>query len=136
MQFFPLFIIFIDNDLREVLESTIDVTEWKLLGDAEMDYRKALDQQREMLVTWISSGNASWRKLVEALLSPLIHNDKVASEIELAIIHWNEAVAPCTSNAITLKWYSLKDVTIAVWLVSLAWPLALASILENVPTWL
>ena len=46
-----------------------------------MDYRKALDQQRAMLVSWISSGNASWRKLVEALLSPLIHNDKVASEI-------------------------------------------------------
>ena len=92
MQFFSSFITFIDNDLREVFESTIDVTEWKLLGDAldvpnhiilriEMDYRKALDQQREMLVSWISSGNASWRKLVEALLSPLIHNDKVASEI-------------------------------------------------------
>ena len=51
MQFFSSFI---DNHLREVLESTIDVTEWKLLGDAsnhiilriEMDYRKALNQQR------------------------------------------------------------------------------------------
>ena len=92
MQFLSSFIIFIDNDLREVLESTIDVTEWKQLGDAldvpnhimlriELDYHKALAQQREMLVSWISSGNASWRKLVEALFSPLIHNDEVASEI-------------------------------------------------------
>ena len=45
-----------------------------------------------MLVSWISSDNASWRKVVEALLSPLIHNDNVASEIASKHKKWQLVV--------------------------------------------
>ena len=68
------------------------MTEWKLLGDVlgvpnyvleriEMDNYTALKRQREMLAFWISSGDASWRKLVQALRSRIVSMEKIANGI-------------------------------------------------------
>ena len=45
--------------------------------------REAQDCQNDMLYSWISTGNASWSGLVEALRSPLLDNQQLAQEIEV-----------------------------------------------------
>ena len=84
----------IDSDIRDVLTTTLDETNWFMLGvqlnvdraklnRIQMDYPGRAQQcQYHMLHTWIDSGNATWSELVTALRSPLINNKKLAQEIE------------------------------------------------------
>ena len=47
------------------------------------DNREAQECQNDMLYSWISTGNATWSGLVEALRSPLLDNQQLAQEIEV-----------------------------------------------------
>ena len=49
----------------------------------EYDNREAQKCQNDMLYSWISTGNATWSGLVEALRSPLLDNQQLAQEIEV-----------------------------------------------------
>ena len=80
------------SDLVPVLEATVEVTDWCILGlklglpvhlleRIECDGRNVQDRQRIMTLKWIDTGVASWSSLVEALKSPLINKNGVAEQI-------------------------------------------------------
>ena len=85
---------FLETDMRDILTATISETRWFMLGVAlnveqhqlrriESHYRDPQESLNHMLYSWISSGNATWSGLVEALRSPLMNNQKLAQEIEV-----------------------------------------------------
>ena len=85
-----LFIIL--GDLLSVLGECYEIVEWKILGNKlgiseadllriEVDEPRELLRQKAMLSKWISSGSASWRCLVEALLYPPLRAERVARAI-------------------------------------------------------
>ena len=80
-------------DLLEVIEATNDIRDWFTLGLVlKIDHTelKALEEQyhdlrrrrQEMLISWISSGNATWGSLAEALRNPSVNECSVAERIE------------------------------------------------------
>ena len=84
----------LDSDLCDVLTATISETRWFMLGVAlhveqhqlqriKYNNRDAQECQSDMLYSWISTGNATWSGLVEALRSPLLDNQQLAQEIEV-----------------------------------------------------
>ena len=90
----PFLTPFLDTDMRDVLTATISETRWFMLGVAlnveqhqlrriESRYRDPQECLNHMIYSWISSGNATWSGLVEALRSPLMDNHKLAQEIEV-----------------------------------------------------
>ena len=85
---------FLETDMRDVLTATISETRWFMLGVAlnveqhqlrriKSANRDPQECQNDMLYSWISSGNATWSGLVEALRSPLLDNQQLAQEIEV-----------------------------------------------------
>ena len=85
---------FLDSDLCDVLIATISETRWFMLGVAlhveqhqlkriKSNNRDAQECQNDMLYSWISTGNATWSGLVEALRSPLLDNQQLAREVEV-----------------------------------------------------
>ena len=89
-----------DSDLREVLRATVAVIEWQTLGiELGIDHSKlkiiANDNREKykscltnMLATWLSSGSATWRGLVEAIRSPLVDKNDIAEEIARKHMMW------------------------------------------------
>ena len=80
------------DDLLPVLEATVEVTDWYILGlelglpDHLLDRIRCdgydeTDRRRKMLLKWLDTGVASWSSLVEALKSPLINKMEVAERI-------------------------------------------------------
>ena len=81
------------NNLCEVLEATADVKEqWEELGRVlgldhsllitiSQDYPSILQRHYETMSHWIKNGEASWKKLVDALESPLLQEKEAAENI-------------------------------------------------------
>ena len=80
------------SDLVPVLEATVEVTDWCILGlklglpfhlleRIKCDGRNVQDCQRIMTSKWLDTGVASWSSLVKALKSPLINKNGVAEQI-------------------------------------------------------
>ena len=80
------------DDLLPVLEATVEVTDWYILGlklglpDHLLDRIRCdgydeTDRRRKMLLKWLDTGVASWSSVVEALKSPLINKMEVAERI-------------------------------------------------------
>ena len=80
-------------DLLEVIEATNEIGDWFTLGLVlKIDHTKlkALEEQyhdpkrrrQEMLRSWISSGNATWSLLAEALQNTSVNECSVAERIE------------------------------------------------------
>ena len=81
-----------ENDLLAVLSECNHIVEWKILGcklgvtEAELhritvDEPTELSRHKAMFWRWISSGNASWRCLVEALQYPPLNAGGTAKAI-------------------------------------------------------
>ena len=75
------------------MEETIEVTDWKEVGGAlgipshtleriEEDNRKGLARQREMYKVWIDYGEATWKRLCDALRNPRVDQGIVANKIQ------------------------------------------------------
>ena len=85
-------VTFVEENLLEVLESTIEVGNWKNLGlklglknsklDAiDKDERSEDDRKRNMFNQWLKHPNASWSTLVNALNSSLVDQGNLARRI-------------------------------------------------------
>ena len=81
-----------EKDLLAVLSECYHIVEWKILGCelgvAEADLHRInvdepteLSRQKAMFLRWFSSGSASWRCLVEALLYPPLNAGATAEAI-------------------------------------------------------
>ena len=85
--------IYIDEDLLHILRATKDVPDWFTLGvylKVEYSKLKMLREtfpsnpkhcQQEMFMSWISSGKATWRTLVNVLRNDMCE-PALAEEIE------------------------------------------------------
>ena len=89
-----MFINITESDTSDVLRATANESRWFMLGvelhvshatleRIKLDYRQAQECQYHMLHAWISSGNATWSKLIAALRSPVLGNLQLAQEIEV-----------------------------------------------------
>ena len=96
-QIIIIFIIIINftivSDLVPILEATVEVRDWYILGLAlgisgfvleriqYEDYNR-IDCKRKMLLKWLYTGLASWSSLVKALIrSPLVNEMVIAEQI-------------------------------------------------------
>ena len=88
-----------NNDLVSVLEAILSVNKWHDLG-LKLGLKKSaldgIDQnkhgvvedcRKEMVSQWLDTHRATWRCLVQALMSPLV--DKRALAVELAKQHYS-----------------------------------------------
>ena len=93
------FVYFFSDALLPALGECYEVVEWKVLGGAlgvceadleriQRDEPSELLRQKAMLSRWISSGNASWRGLVDALLFPPLKAEGVAKAISKKYKTW------------------------------------------------
>ena len=82
-----------DDNLVPILKAVVTVNEWHSLG-LELGLKKdALDRveiekkgnvlhcQKKMVSQWLDTGKATWRSLVEALMSPLVGKEGLANEL-------------------------------------------------------
>ena len=81
------------SDLVPVLEAITSVVDWHSLGlklglekykldRIEVDHRgKVNNCQKAMASLWLDSDEASWRSLVQALLSPLVDRKDLAIDL-------------------------------------------------------
>ena len=80
-------------DLLEVVEATNEIIDWFTLGlflkfgytelkALEHQYNDLKRRRQEMLISWISSGNATWSSLAKALRNPSVNECSVAQRIE------------------------------------------------------
>ena len=82
------------KDLVAILEAINSITNWHTLGlklpgleehelqRIERNYRGIVDDcQREMILQWLHTGQATWSSLVHALMSPLVNRKDLALQI-------------------------------------------------------
>ena len=85
-------LLIIVDDTIPVLEAIIEVTDWYSLGlklgiphhqleRIRIDGHNENARQRNMIISWLETGHASWSSLVEALKSPLIKKEMIAKQI-------------------------------------------------------
>ena len=85
-------LLIIVDDIVPVLEAIIEVTDWFSLGlklgipyhqleRIKIDGHNENARQRNMILSWLETGHASWSSLVEALKSPLIKKEEIAEQI-------------------------------------------------------
>ena len=89
------------------LEECKDIVEWKLLGcklgvgeanlvRIQRDEPTELLRLKVVLSQWISSGNATWKSLASALLSPLLNAKAVAQSIANKHTIWSVDISIIT----------------------------------------
>ena len=95
-------------NIINIQRATLGVTDWSqlalLIGVSQAEYSRivannpndVMKQQKQIVISWLNAGKASWAILVAALRDPLIGMDAIANKI--AQDHPSNAPPPATAG--------------------------------------